>query len=232
MNYSIIIVLLLILIIVVKLNTRKEGFQTPTPSNGFVEACNELNIKRTILKDMLNDLKTNVQDISANLINSYNFKKENMKYQNKYTNYCINNLDTNKGCKVLASTDKYPLKELPDLDVFYFNVLNGSYDIQNLLNRLNYYSDLIRCTRTPSTFATRDASDNQLKVSRDIGDIDTTYLFLELQKLSPYYLSPDVIGYILRFLISKEKLNELNYTSADYIQKFGSASNQIIDRLR
>lgn len=231
MNLSIIIMLLIILLIVVILNTKKEGFQT-SPLNGYIEACNELNIKRTILKNILNDLKINVQDISANLINSKNFKKENMIYQKKYTNYCLNNLETNQGCKVLASTDKYPLYQLPDLDIFYYNILYGSYDIQNLLNRLNYYSDLIQCPRDPITFVTKDVSDNILSVSRDIGVIDTTSLFLELQKLSPYYLSPDVIGYILRFLISKEKLNELNFTSADYISKFASGSQQIINRLR
>jgi hypothetical protein len=230
MNYFIIIIMLLILLIVVTLNITKEGFQSP-PSNGYTEACNELDIKRTILKDILNNLRTNVQDISANLINSYNFKRENMSYQKNYTTYCINNLNTNEGCKILASTDKYPLYRLPDLDIFYYNVLYGSYDIQNLLNRLNYYSDLIQCTRNPSTFATKDVSDNQLDVARDIGDIDTTSLFLELQKLSPYYLSPDVIGYILRFLISKEKLNELKYTSSDYVRNFGTLTEQIIDRL-
>jgi len=230
MNYFIIVVLLLILFIVVKLNITKEGFQTPPP-NGYTEACNELSIKRTILKTMLNELRTNVQDISANLINSYNFKRENMSYQQNYKTYCINNLNTNQGCKVLASTDKYPLYTLPDLDIFYYNVFYGSYDIQNLLNRLNYYSDLIQCTRDPSTFATKDVSDNQLDISRDVGDIDTTSLFLELQKLSPYYLSPEVIGYILRFLISKEKLNELKYTSSDYVRNFGTLTQQIIDRL-
>ena len=228
MKYFIIIILLLILLIVVTLNNKKETFQTDS-HNSYVEACRELNVKRSILKDILSELRNNVQDISGSLLNSYNFKRENMNYQKIYTNFCKNN--TTDACKILASTDKYPLKELPDLDVFFYNLQYGSYDIRNLLNRLNYYSDLLNCTRDRTRFATKDVSDNTFNVSRDIGDIDTTFLFLELQKLSPYYLSPEVIGYILRFLISKEKLKELNSTSLDYVKNFIETRHRIVKRL-
>lgn len=230
MKYFIIIILLLILLIVVTLNNKKELFQTDR-HNAYTEACRELNVKRSILKGILSELKTNVQDISANLLHSYNFKRENMNYQKIYTNFCTNNIDNNEGCKILASTDKYPLKELPDLDIFFYNLQYGSYDIRNLLNRLNYYSNLLNCTRDSTTFATKDVSDNTFRISRDIGDINTTFLFLELQKLSPYYLSPEVIGYILRFLISKEKLKELNSTSLDYINNFIQTRHKIVKRL-
>ena len=56
-----------------------------------------------------------------------------------------------------------------------------------------------------------------ITISRDIGVLDTKRLALELEKLSPYYLSPDVVKFIIRFMISQEKMDYLNDTSADFV---------------
>lgn len=209
---------------------KTEGFQT-RPANGYIGACNELNQKRVILRSLIQMLRSGVTDISSNLVSLKFAKQENMRFQRSVTDYCLQNLETNPACKVLASVDKYALKEMPDLDIFYYNVLYGSYDIQNLLSRLNYYAKVVQCPApTVSNRATFDASDNLFSVSRDVGVVDTETLFLELQKLSPYYLSPDVISYILRFLISREKLEELKYTSSDWVRRYGQLSNLVKNR--
>ena len=210
----------------------KEGFQpTPPPANAFIEACNELNQKRVILRSFIQELRTDVRDISSNVVKLRLARQENMGFQKSITEYCLENLEKNPACKVLASVDKHSLKEMPDLDIFYYNVLYGSYDIQNLLSKLNYYADIVKCPApTVSTRATFDASDNLFSVRRDIGVVDTQRLFIEIQKLSPYYLSPEVIAYILGFLISREKLEELYYTSSDWINRYGQLSTLVKDR--
>lgn len=226
-NYFIVLIMLFILIIITSLMINKEGFQT-RPANGYIEACNELNQKRVILRSFIQELRSGVTDISSNLTSLLFARKENMGFQRSITDYCLENLETNPACKVLASVDKHSLKEMPDLDIFYYNVLYGSYDISNLLYKLNYYADIVKCPApTVSNRATFDASDNLFSVKRDIGIVNTETLFIEIQKLSPYYLSPEVIAYILRFLISREKLEELNYTSSDWIERYSQLATLV-----
>ena len=111
----------------------KEEFQTPPPpANAFIEACNELNRKRIILRSFIQELRTDVTDISSSLVKLGLARKENMRFQKSITEYCLEKLETNPACKVLASVDKHSLKEMPDLDIFYYNILYGSYDIQTL----------------------------------------------------------------------------------------------------
>ena len=68
-----------------------------------------------------------------------------------------------------------------------------------------------------------DASGNvvnpntHITIPRDIGVLDTQRLALELEKLSPYYLSPDVVKFIIRFMISQERMDYLNDTSAEFV---------------
>ena len=106
-------------------------------------------------------------------------------------------------------------------------------DLDDLLQKLNYYSDMLSCPNTNEygrslyNKITKDPNEKELQIGRDIDYIDTEILFLELQKLSPYYLSPEVIQYILRFLISKEKLEELNYTSTDFVKAQKPLMNRI-----
>jgi hypothetical protein len=88
----------------------------------------------------------------------------------------------------------------------------------------------MKCPIPNSSRVTLDLSENiidacgntvnpntHIRISRDIGALNTRELALELEKLSPYYLSPDVIRYIIRFMISQEKMDYLNDTSADFV---------------
>ena len=183
--------------------------------SSYDESCEELNSKRTFLQNHINDLKSNVHEINRSLDGSTNIKKENMNFQNLFKAFCLSTKPMSEACKKLASTDKYPLEQLPNMDIYYVKLLNNEVDVDNLLQKLNYYSDLIGCSSK-----TVDASGYTFDVSNSLEDIDTQTAFLELEKLSPYYLSPDTIKYILKFLISREKLNELNYTSKDYVAQF------------
>jgi hypothetical protein len=132
-NYFIVLIMLFILIIITSLMINKEEFQTPPPpANAFIEACNELNRKRIILRSFIQELRTDVTDISSSLVKLGLARKENMRFQKSITEYCLEKLETNPACKVLASVDKHSLKEMPDLDIFYYNILYGSYDIQTL----------------------------------------------------------------------------------------------------
>jgi len=181
----------------------------------FDNACSELTSKREFLLSYINNLKSNVNEINRSLDGTYNIKKENMNYQTFFKNFCLSTRPMSDACKKLASTDKYPLEQLPNMDVFLVSLFNNEYGIDNLYQKLNYYSDLIGCSSN-----TVDASGYIFTVSDNLEEIDTMTAFYELEKLSPYYLSPDTIKFILRFLISREKLNELNFTSKDYVNQF------------
>jgi hypothetical protein len=215
----IILIVIVVLLIILRVNINSlEPFQTDT-SNGFVSACNEINSKRLFLRGYIQSLRAPVQDLSAAMMNVYYGKKENMAYQDMFTKYCLDR-GINNACKKLASVDVYPFKVLPDMLVFYRNLLLGGIDIDGLLQTLNFYAELLNCPLDSRNNATRDTSGNEVfENSRDVGMVDINGLAYELEKLSPYYLSPDVVEFLLRFLISREQLNNLNFTSSDYVKQ-------------
>jgi hypothetical protein len=213
--YILIVILIIIIGLLVILNIN-ENFQTDT-SNGYVKACNEINAKRLILKEYMRNLRGKVQDLSGALLSGVGVKKENMMYQYNLLDDCTKNL--NQTCINLASVDAGVFEMLPDVDIFYYNLLSGEFDIQTVLDQLNLYRDILNCPKVNGSQATFDSSDNEVDIERDIGEIDTEVLAYELESLSPYYLSPDVVKFLLRFLISKEQLNNLKYTSADYVKQ-------------
>jgi len=213
--YILIVILIVLVGILVLLNIN-EKFQVDT-SNGYTRACNEINAKRLILKQYMRNLRGTVQDLSGALLSGVGIKRENMKYQYDLLDDCTKNL--NQACINLASVDAGVFEMLPDIDIFYYNLLTGEYDLQALLDQLNLYRDILNCPKVNGSQATLDASDNEVDIERDIGEIDTETLSYELESLSPYYLSPDVVKFLLKFLISKEQLNNLKYTSADYVKQ-------------
>jgi hypothetical protein len=208
---SIILLVCILLLIVLLYNNYYiyEEFST------MDDTCRELTSKRDFLQSYINNLNSNIHEISRSLDGTYNIKKENMKFQNFFKAFCMSTRPMSDACKKLASTDKYPLEQLPNMDVLYVSLFNNQYNIDNLYQKLNYYSDLIGCSSN-----TVDASGYTFTVLDSLEEIDTATAFLELEKLSPYYLSPDTIKFILKFLISREKLNELNFTSKDYVNQF------------
>ena len=220
------IFLLLFLIVVVILyflmTRNNEPFQDH--NNGYIEACNELNQKRAFLQQYIKYLRAPVQDLSSTLIASAHGKAENMAYQQKLKTKCLQNMTD--ACKELASVDAYEFEVLPDMDIFFQNLLMGGYSFDSLLQTLNTYDQILNCPINPNSRVTFDISDTYIDVVRDIGEIDTETLALQLENLSPYYLSPVVVQFLLKFLISQEQLNNLNFTSADYInQELGLIGN-------
>ena len=239
------ILLIIALFLICSLLIKKkvtEGFD-----NSYLEACRELVAKRNFLKSYVQKLRSPVKDISDIMKESKIEKKNNMAYQRIFTEKCstltpsvdalnssgdfINNSIEAKACRALASVDKYQLELLPDIDIFYATVLIENQDkLDYALRFINFYTNMMKCPIPDSSRVTLDASENiidasgntvnkniRIKISRDIGALNTRELALELEKLSPYYLSPDVIRYIIRFMISQEKLDYLNDTSADFV---------------
>lgn len=217
----IVLVILVLLLILIKNN---EPFQDT--HDGWRDSCNEITAKRYILKNYIRQLRTPVQDLSGLLMTTgVAVKRENMAYQKDYTDKCLSNLTS--GCIELASVDAEVFAALPDIDIFYQNLLIGGYDLDALLQQLNFYSDLLKCPLDPNSRATFDVSDNELDIERDIGEVNTAALAYELESLSPYYLSPDVVQFLLRFLISQEQLNNLRFTSADFVSQTRTIMNSI-----
>jgi len=222
----ILLTILILLVILIVNTSMTETFQVDT-SNGFMSACNEINRKRIFLRSYIERLRAPVQDLSATILNAYYGKKENMNYQNQFTQTCLNN-GINEPCKKLASVDIYEFQVLPDISLFYRNLLIGGIDIDNLLQQLNFYAELLNCPDDPNSHATRDTSNNEVfDNSRDVGQVNIGKLSYELEKLSPYYLSPDVVQFLLKFLISQEELNNLNFTSADYVKQEKSIMSKV-----
>lgn len=219
-------VLLLILVVIVVLLvllTINEKFQDS--SNGLNNACNEINTKRLLLRQFIRNLRAPVQDLSGLLLKGVDIKRENMSYQNIYTDSCINRLTPE--CIKLASVDAVVFQALPDIDIFYQNLLVGGYDLDALLQQLNFYSEMLNCPRVLNSNATFDISDSEVDMERDVGEINTVALSYELESLSPYYLSPDVVQFLLRFLISQEQLQNLRFTSADFVNQTRKIMNDI-----
>jgi hypothetical protein len=226
-------------------------------NNGYLEACKELVKKRNFLRDYVQRLRTPVQDLKTIMTQSRIEKQNNMAFQRIFTEKCSNltpavdELDSSsnfrnnstiaRACRALASVDKYQLEILPDVDIFYATVLLENDDkLTYALKLINFYTNLMKCPIPDSSRVTLDSSENvkdadgntvnqntRIEISRDIGSLNTRELVLELEKLSPYYLSPDVIRYIIRFMISQEKLDYLNDTSADFVAEI----KRIMDKI-
>ena len=229
--YKIIILLvILVLVSILLINNYKENF---TVNNGWQEACAEITRKELFLQVYMQSLRAPIQDLSASWVAAYEAKDENMGFQNNLITFCNQHIKMNDimgaACKQLASVDAYEFQVLPDIDLFYQNLLIGEYDINALVEQLHGYSTLLNCPVDPhSLLANLDISDNQVDVSTYIGEVDTETLALELEKLSPYYLSPAVVQFLLIFLISQEQLDNLNFTSADYVNNEDNLMNAII----
>lgn len=227
-----------------------EGFQV---RNGYEEGCRELIAKRDFLKNYVTQLRTPIQDLSSNMVSAKLAKRENMMFQNVWKDKCssIPNLEISstslaKACRALASVDKYQLEVLPDIDLFYATVLFANQPkLDYVLKLLNFYTNLMKCVVPNSSRVTFDSSENivfrdesqniftvsrtnTIDVSRDFGDLDTTRLALELEKLSPYYLSPDVVKFIIKFMISQETLEYLKTRSQDFID----SNKTVMDRIK
>jgi hypothetical protein len=235
-----------------------EPFQTTRA--GYDEACRELVAKRRFLREYVRQLRTPVQNLSATMTAAKQTKKDNMAYQKTFTDLCskltpaIDAVDSSgsfvnittqaNACRALASTDKYELELLPDIDVFYATVLLENKDnLDYALRYINFYTNMMKCRITDDSKVTFDVSENiidasgntvnpntHITISRDIGSLDTQRLALELEKLSPYYLSPDVVKFIIRFMISQEKMDYLHDTSADFVDGIGNLMNETYKR--
>jgi hypothetical protein len=245
------LILVIILILVISLFIKKKNYEGFQVRNGYEEACKELLAKRNFLKNYVSQLRMPIQDLSSTMVSGKLAKKENMMFQNVWKDKCLSiaDLETSnttvaKACRALASVDKYELELLPDIDVFYATVLYANQPkLDYVLKLLNFYTNLMQCVVPNSSKVTFDASENtvvrdasnvftvsrtnSINISRDFGDLDTSTLALELEKLSPYYLSPDVVKLIIKFMISQETLEYLKTTSQDYINSNKTLMNTI-----
>jgi hypothetical protein len=246
------LILVIILILVISLFIKKKNYEGFQVRNGYEEACRELLAKRNFLKNYVLQLRMPIQDLSSTMVSGKLAKKENMGFQNVWKDKCLSiaDLETSnttvaKACRALASVDKYELELLPDIDLFYATVLYANQPrLDYVLKLLNFYTNLMKCVVPNSSKVTFDASENivvtdasrniftvsrtnSINISRDFGDLDTTTLALELEKLSPYYLSPDVVKLIIKFMISQETLEYLKTTSQDYINSNNTLMNKI-----
>ena len=241
------ILIVVALFLICSLLIKKKGIESFNINNGYLEACDELVKKRNFLRDYVQNLRRPVQNLSTIMTESRREKQNNMAYQRIFTEKCstltpsIDELDSGgnfrnssteaRACRALASVDKYQLGLLPEVDVFYATVLLENEDkLGYALRLINFYTNMMKCPIANSSRVTLDASENivsasgntvnqntRIIISRDIGTLNTRELVLELEKLSPYYLSPDVVRYIIRFMISQEKLDYLNDTSPEFV---------------
>ena len=75
---------------------------------------------------------------------------------------------------------------------------------------------------------TQTGLDNDINIYRDIGQLNTQQLAYNLERLSPYYISPDVLQYILNFLISQDNLQYLAYDSLLFANAERCAQSNLI----
>jgi hypothetical protein len=274
LNIFIFIFILIILVIFLIYNQPNiEKFTVTTHE----EACNELLSNRLKLARQISNLRNPNQNIVTTMDEAYKSKDENMNYQHQYSDTCSQYLTLADGdpmkeaCKLLASVDKYQFPVLSSIDIYNFNLLSSAYDMNYVLNELNFYADLIKCPRPPEGSASvtydlygasnclvasggsactntfvhlnTNAADkytgntsnitlhkyndpnqrqtgldkyNDINIFRDIGQLNTQTLAYNLERLSPYYISPDLLEYILNFLISQDNLKYLSYDSLNF----------------
>ena len=159
-------------------------------------------------------------------------KKENKKFQYMFEQVCIPYMkmpesqmsptqkNSYMNCIRLASVDPILFPILKQYDVVSNTLGIAGYDFGLVIGAFEKIRDKLRCTNATSL----PVLDSSIFYSEDDPDsgymdpgISKATVQYALQDLSPYYLAPDILDFITKYLLGSTEVDEANATINTYL---------------
>jgi len=207
-------------------NTLQSQMQTTQYDQGVVnawsadplkESCKQLDTIRSNFMAQLATAKKSIKDLSGTVQLAGDIHDQNMGYQARLTNVCKGNLTAD--CMSLATQDAPMFSLLASYNTAEKDVYSNEYDISNNLQTITDAYRVLGCDVPADMVLPKDTS---------IGMIDTTDLTSKLQNFSPYYISPDIMKYIVGSIAPANKVEDkLQYSSDQMV-----IINQVVNNIK
>jgi len=171
--------------------------------NPHAVSCDSLKNLRNMYISKLSSLKYVSANASENVNSATAMQDENMNYQVTLKKQC-NPKSLSTACINLATQSKKMFPLPGQYDSINMDLFTKEVDISSNLYTINTVYSLLRCDPV-----------NNLKFDATTMGIDTSNLLSKLRGLSPYYISPDVINFITKSIISGNNVNTTLSTTSD-----------------
>jgi hypothetical protein len=195
----------------------KVAVWTTSSTAPLTQTCNQLNAVKAVIQTQIATLRKTMQDISGTQVVANAMKNENMAHQIKLSGLC-QIVPPPDICKNLASQDGPLFPLLTRYDNINDNLSANEEDVEGMLQTVNDTYQVLGCGTTNFTF----------NADSDIGYINTDELRSNLQRMSPYYLSPDTLRYISSSIVPRgDQLPTYTATTADTLINIRSVITNI-----
>lgn len=169
---------------------RKVTAWTVTAASPKIQTCSQLDALKAVIQTQLALVKKTMQDISGAQVVTSKMKDENMAQQLKLSGLC-QVVPPPDICKTLATQDGPMFPLLGQYNMTNDALAGNEEDIQNALQTVNDTFSVLGCVNPKLSFDSES----------DAGYINTEELQLNLQRMSPYYLSPDTLKSITAVIV-------------------------------
>jgi hypothetical protein len=169
---------------------RKVNAWSTSPTAPIIQTCSQLDALKAIIQTQLLLVKRKMQDLSGTQVAASKMKDENMAQQLKLLGIC-QVLPPPDICKNLATQDGPFFPLLGQYETANDILAGNEEDIQNALVTVNDTFSVLGCGNPKLSFDSES----------DAGYINTDELRINLQRISPYYLSPDTLKSILGVIV-------------------------------
>ena len=191
-------------------------------------ACIELNTLAMSLYGQVIQLTATVQDLSGTALLGEALHDENLALQKGSTGAACTaqGATPSPACILLATQDEKLFPILHNYDAANVSLLTNGQSVQDVLDLVLQAYNGMQCpipTRQPSISSV--FSQNYLD---SLGIINTQSLVNKLQELSPYYVSPTLVGYITRQIVASDVFSSNIQSTTDYVQNMSKVTNSIV----
>ena len=169
---------------------RKVTAWTTTTVSPKIQTCSQLEALKAVIQTQLALVKKTMQDISGTQVVASKMKDENMTQQLKLSGIC-QVMPPPEICKTLATQDAPMFPLLGQYNIANDALAGNEEDIQNALQTVNDTFSVLGCVDPKFSFDS----------GSDAGYINTEELQTNLQRMSPYYLSPDTLKSITAVIV-------------------------------
>ena len=212
-----------------------------TALNAKQDSCNQLNMLTMAYYGQLLSVYALTADLSGAAITAGSMHEENQGLQNSVTTACTNQGGTpSAACIALASMDEKLFPLLSQFTSMNTNLIDNAENIQQVINvLLRAYSGM--ACRVPTGTGSYDSSMPSIDTvfsSEYLSSVqvaDTYTLKTQLQELSPYYVSPNIINFISQGITGITSLSSQGSQlstgegeSFDYIADMSRVTNSIV----
>lgn len=194
------------------------------------ETCRQATAARDAYLQALGRLRRPVQDLSGTLYSAIEAKDLNRSYQQDPAIKDKCRLSRSAACIGLATQDSELVKAVPWYEGVNTEIFTKEVEIRENINVLNQILEILDCPTIldkPTLDAATGKTTDPKNLRARLGYMDTPLLRMKLSEMSPYYLSPDVLEFLTRYLIDSEEMNSKIVTLTNLSQDISTNSARL-----